>query len=151
MPSGKQLPFSRVELEVRQVIAGRPPAPLILEVLGGGIGGRELAVSGAPRFEPGQEAILFIQGNGRQIFPLSRMAHGHYPISREAASGREFVKRSDGEPLHSVSEVSRPIHAAEGKAGPLAVSAEGAAQALTPEQFVQAIRAAVTSPHLRDE
>jgi hypothetical protein len=151
MASGKRMPFTQVELEVKQVIAGRPPEPLVLAVLGGLTGGRELSVSGAPKFAVGEESILFVQGNGKQIIPLSRMAHGHYPIIKEAASGREFVARSDGEPLRSVEEVSKPIHGTGGKAQTLAAApVEGLAQALTPDEFVREIRANVSVPHLRE-
>ncbi len=149
MPSGKRMPFSRVELEVSKIIAGKPPSPLVLEVLGGRSGGRELFITGAPKFEVGDESILFVQGNGSQIFPLVRMAHGLYPIVKEAATGREYVARSDGAPLRGVNEVSRPVHAAEGKAGqPGQASAQAAAQALTPDEFIQQIRSNVREPRL---
>lgn len=151
-PSGKQIPFSRVELEVRQVIAGKPPTPLILEVMGGKGGGRELYIVGAPKFEVGEESILFVQGNGKQIYPLVRMAHGLYPIKREAATGREFIARSDGAPLRSVSEVSRPMHGTGGKVGPVgAGTVEGATQGLTPDEFISRIRTTVTTPRLLEK
>src|ERR1019366_6473746 len=57
--------FTFVELDVREVIAGTPPQPLILEMLGGKVGNEELAVAGAPKFKVGDEDILFIQGNGQ--------------------------------------------------------------------------------------
>lgn len=152
MPSGRRMPYTLVELEVKEVIAGRPPSPLILEVMGGNSGGRELAISGAPKFEAGEESILFVQGNGKQIFPLSRMAHGHYPIVKEAAAGREYVSRSDGEPLRSVSEVSKPIHVTGGKALEVeAAPVEGLRQGLSPEDFVREIRANITEAHLREK
>jgi hypothetical protein len=148
MPTGKKLPFTRVELEVREVIAGKPPAPLILQVLGGDSGGRELSISGAPKFVVGEEAILFVQGNGRQIYPLVRMAHGLYPIVKEAASGREYVVRSDGDPLQAVEEVAQPIHVHGGK---IAQSAPPAPEALTPEEFILKIRASATTPRLLEK
>jgi len=152
MPSGKSMPFSLVELEVKQVIAGKPPVPLILEVLGGKTGGRELSISGAPKMVVGEESILFVQGNGRQIFPLVRMAHGQYPIMKEAATGREYVVRSDGAPLRSVSEVSRPIHTTEGKVAlATQATAQAATQALTPDEFVRQIRTNITAPRLLEK
>lgn len=152
MPSGKSMPFSRVELEVKQIIAGKPPAPLILEVLGGRTGERELSISGAPKFAVGEESILFVQGNGKQIYPLVRMAHGLYPIMKEAASGREYMARSDGAPLRSVNEVARPIHAAGGKVMPPGqVTGQAASQALSPDDFIRQIRTNATNPRLREK
>lgn len=145
MPDGSKLIFSQVELEVKQVVAGRPPSPLVLTVLGGKWGGREMAISGAPKFRVGEESIFFVQGNGMQIFPLVRMMHGLYRVQREGARGREYMARSDGQPLQDVSEVSRPVH---GAGEPAQGRTEAAARALTPDDFVQHIRARVKEPHL---
>lgn len=152
MPSGKSMPFSRVELEVKQVIAGKPPTPLILEVMGGMAGGRELAIAGVPKFVVGGEEVFFVQGNGRQIYPLVRMAHGRYPIVKEAATGREYMARSDGAPLRSVSEVSRPVHTDGGKVTPATqATVQAASQALTPDEFVLKIRANIKEPRLLEK
>ncbi len=148
MPSGRSMPFTRVELEVIQVIAGRPPAPLVLEMIGGKAGGRELSISGVPKFKVGEESILFVQGNGKQIYPLVRMAHGLYPIVRETASGREFVTRSDGAPLKNEGEVAQPIHGGEGR---IAEAAQPVAQALTPDEFIAKIHANITEPRLLEK
>lgn len=156
MPTGKRMPYSKVELEVKEVIAGKPPVPLVLEILGGMSGGRELSITGVPKFAVGEESILFVQGNGRQIFPLVRLAHGVYPIAKDAASGREYMARSDGEPLRSVSEVSRPMHAVGGKVlSPSQATAQAAVQAavqaLTPADFVRQIRSNITQPRLLEK
>src|SRR6478752_4567257 len=41
---GYRLIYSQVELDVKEVIAGRPPSPLVLQVFGGSLGGRELSI-----------------------------------------------------------------------------------------------------------
>ncbi len=41
---------TKVELTVSEVIKGTPPAPLVLEILGGRIGRDEMRVDGAPKF-----------------------------------------------------------------------------------------------------
>ena len=105
----KSMPFTQVALEVRAVISGEPPLPLVLTLLGGPIDGTELVISGAPRFAVGDEDILFIADNGRSIFPLYGMMHGRYPIRRDASSGREYVTRVNGEPLDDTSRVSLPL------------------------------------------
>lgn len=146
-PGRRPVLFSLIELEVRQVIHGRPPSPLVLQVLGGKRGDQEMYIAGAPRFAPGDEAIFFVQGNGVQIFPLVRLMHGLYPVCREAATGREFVARSNGEPLHSPQEVSQPLPAERRN---LARPVEGTGAALTPEEFVARIQQAAREIRARE-
>ena len=148
-PSGAKLIFSRVELEVKQVIAGQPPSPLVLDVLGGKFGGREMAIGGAPKFNVGDEAIYFVQGNGHQIYPLTAMMHGLYPIKKEAGTGREYVTRSNGEPMHDVRQVSQSMDAS---AATTSMSkSQLAATALSPNDFILNIRATAKAPQLREK
>lgn len=135
-PSGNQVIHSRVELEVKEIVAGQPPATVVLDVLGGRLGDRELSIEGAPKFTAGEEAVFFVQGNGTQIYPLTRMMHGVYPVLKDAAN-RAYIARSNGAPLHDVSEVSQP---AEGSVHATSVDA---GSALTPADFIQKIRATV--------
>ena len=109
-PGKRSLPYSLVELQVTEVIVGTPPSPLVLEVLGGRTGDREMHISGAPKFEVGQDSILFVQGNKTQIFPLTRMMHGLYPVVKDKDTGKEYITRSNGEPMTSTAEVSQPMH-----------------------------------------
>ena len=132
-----------VEIDVAETIAGNPPSPLVLEMLGGRIGARELIVQGAPRFSVGAEYILFIRGNGVQFTPLVALMHGQYPIKHDAA-GRHYIARSDGSPLHDEKAVSAPFaHAAHETAARSARAAADvpAATALTPAEFAARIRA----------
>jgi hypothetical protein len=147
-PGKRTLPYSLVELEVKQVIVGTPPSPLVLEVLGGKIGEREMYIEGAPRFTVGEEAIFFVQGNQTQIFPLARMMHGLYPILKDKTTGREFVARSNGEPMTDVTEVSEPMHREPEPATALARSAK---TPLAPNDFVSQIRLAAKAPPTREK
>jgi hypothetical protein len=141
---GKKLIYSKVELEVTEAIAGRPPSPLVLQVLGGRMGDRELAIVGAPKFVVGEESILFVQNNGRQVYPLVRMMHGMYRIEKEPTRGRQQMVRSDGQPLRQVRDVSAPHHAAT------RTTTAPASEGLSPDDFIREIRAAVTKPELRE-
>jgi hypothetical protein len=135
-PGHAPMIYSKVELDVKQVIAGTPANPLILEVLGGKLGDREMYIAGAPRFTVGEESIFFIQGNGVQIFPLVRMMHGLYPILKDKSTGKEYVARSNGQPMDSTSEISQPMRAA----GPTPTEQQQAkARAMTPEEFINQI------------
>lgn len=132
--------FTEVELTVTEVIAGNPPANLTLELLGGKVGEQELTVEGMPQFHVGDEDILFVSGNGRNISPLYGMMHGRYPILKDAA-GRRYVARSDGEPLRTTAQISTPMaESADTR------SAQATASALTPEDFIAQIKAAPQPP-----
>ena len=139
--------FTRVELEVREVIAGAPPQPLVLEMLGGKVGDQEMAIQGAPRFSVGQEDILFVQGNGKNVYPLFAIMHGRYPIRKEAGTGREYMTRSNEVPMQDVDEVALPM--AEGPAAEIQRRMKNPAQALTPAQLVQRVKAAVNPGYRR--
>jgi len=138
--------FTFVELDVREVIAGSPPQPLILQMLGGKVGDEEMTVAGAPKFIVGDEDVLFVQGNGQNISPLVAIMHGRYPVMKDKVTGREYMARSNRVPLQDTAEVGLPM--AEGAATALQQRMKSPAQALTPAQFVQRVRAAV-DPNFR--
>ena len=139
--------ITKVELDVREVISGTPPSPLVLQMLGGKVGTEEMVVDGAPKFKVGDEDILFVHGNGRQINPLVAMMHGRYPIIREAGTGREFMTRSNGTPLSNEQEVAQPMAGSISRAAtlsPAAATAPVTAPALSPAEFTSRIKAALS-------
>lgn len=134
---GERFIASKVELEIKEIIKGTPPQPLVLDILGGRIGDEELAIEGAPKFLVGDEDILFVQGNGHQVFPLVAMMHGCYPIFRDAKTGEQYVVRSNGMPLYSEQDVSLPMTRLS------AVKTQNPnAKPMTAESFVKKIRTA---------
>ena len=140
--------FTRIELEVREVIAGTPAQPLILEMLGGKVGDQEMTLAGAPKFTVGQEDILFIQGNGRNVYPLVAIMHGRYPILKAAGTGREYVVRSNQVPLTDTAEVALPM--TEGAAAAMQAKMKSPDQALTPAAFAQRVKAAINPAYRRE-
>ena len=124
-----------VELDVKEVIKGSPPSPLVLDLVGGRIGNREMTVDGAPKFTVGQESIFFVQGNGRQIIPLVGMSHGYYPVRRDERTGQDQVMRSNGQLLYSEKELTEP----ESAIGP-APARDPKARPLTSADFADRIR-----------
>jgi len=138
MRGERELIFTRIELEVLDVIAGAPPQPLWLIMLGGRSGDRELVVEGVPRFQVGDEEIFFVQGNGRNFYPLYAVMYGKYPVRRDKVTGREYVTRSNGVPLRDVSEVTLPL--AAGPAAELQRRLAHVEDALSPAEFSRLIR-----------
>jgi hypothetical protein len=102
---GRRYIASKVTLDVREVIKGTPPNPLVLDLVGGRIGDQELVVDGAPKFQAGQENILFVRGNGTNFFPLTGMMHGFFPIRHDARTGRDQILRYDGRLLYNAGEL----------------------------------------------
>lgn len=129
-----------VTIDVTETIAGTPPSPLVLQMLGGKIGDRRMIVQGAPAFTVGDEYILFIRGNGIQFTPLVALMHGQYPITKDSA-GRASVNRSDGSPLHNENDVSLPIDSHASSTATAPQTAAAATPALTPAEFAARIRA----------
>lgn len=147
-PRGRKV-YTYVELEVREVIAGVPPSPLVLRILGGRVGKDVMVLEGAPQFQVGDEDILFVQGNGQQIYPLVAIMHGRYPIEKESGGESEFMVRSNMEPLRSTAEVSRPM--GEGDSGHESATGpmRSAVPPLSPVEFTRQIRAAIKSSNTR--
>lgn len=137
---GRALIFTRVTVEVLETIAGEPPTPLVLTLLGGRVGEDELVVEGAPTFAVGDEDILFVQGNGVNFHPLYAVMHGRYPVKHDAATGRDYVTRNDGVPLADVAEVALPLGDAAAPAARLQRRFRSPAEALSPAEFAQRIR-----------
>ena len=135
---GRELVFTKIEVEVLEVIAGTPPESVVLVMLGGRSGDRELVVAGVPQFKVGDEDILFVQGNGRNFYPLYAVMHGKYPVKRDQATGRRFVTRSNEVPLGDVAEVTLPM--TDGTAAELQKRMRRTTDAMTPEDFIQRIK-----------
>jgi hypothetical protein len=123
---GERYIGTAVTLDVLETITGTPPSPLVLDLVGGRVGQEELTVDGAPKFEVGQESILFVRGNGQVYFPLVGLTHGYFPISRDVRTGSAAVLHANGQPLYSEKEL-------EPGASPAAPGPQ--ARAMTPEAF----------------
>ena len=140
-PGSKSI-VTYVELDVKEVITGDPPEPLVLRMLGGRVGDKRMVVSGAPEFVVGDEDILFIRDNGKVFNPLTALMHGRYPIARDKATGRGFVMRNNRAPLRDTKEVTGKMdHGAQAAGEHRKVELS---DAMSPEEFAAAIRAAVT-------
>ena len=102
---GQRYIGSKVTLEVREVIKGAPPNPLVLDMVGGRVGQEELTIDGAPKFQVGQENVLFVSGNGTNFYPLTGLMHGFFPVRHDARTGQDQMTRYDGRLLYSEKEL----------------------------------------------
>jgi hypothetical protein len=134
--AGRRYIGTRVELEIKEVIKGTPPSPLVINLIGGRIGPDELIVEGMPGFRAGDDRVLFVHGEQRQMFPLVALMHGVYPIIHDAQSGQDYVLRSNGHPLYRAEDVSLPMDR-HSQARPLPPGA----RPLTVAAFINQLRA----------
>lgn len=133
---GQRYIGSRVELDVVEAIKGTPPSPLVLDLVGGRVGDKELTIEGMPKFQVGEENILFVKGNGRQIIPLVAMMHGKYNIRRNKLTGRDEVFRHNGDPLYDGQDLARAASTPDAASSRTA----NAANPLTASDFATRIR-----------
>ena len=146
--AGRRYIGTKVELEIREVIKGAPPSLLVLNLIGGRIGQDELVLEGLPQFHAGDENVLFVHGEQRNMFPLVALMHGAYPVFHDASSGRDYVMRSNGQPLYSAQDVSLLM------TGPAAVKQQNSlARPITAATFIRQIREriAAQSPSSREK
>lgn len=136
---GRELPFTQVEIDVKEVIAGTPPAAVVLTMLGGRTSnGGQLTIEGVPQFTVGDEDILFVQGNGTNFHPLNAVMHGRYPVRFDKKLNREYIARANGQPLLATAEVALPL--ADSKLVRELRRTLRADDALTPREFAESIR-----------
>lgn len=106
---GQRYIATRVELEVREVIKGSPPRPLVLSTVGGRIGDAELRIAGSPEFVVGTEAVYFLHAGDTMVSPIVALMYGAYPVRRDPRTGREVMLRANGRMLYSERDVSLPL------------------------------------------
>ena len=76
--------ISTVQFTPLTVYKGNVANPVSLKFLGGAAGGVELRVEGMPKFEVGQEYVLFVSGKRSQACPLVGWTEGRLKVNREA-------------------------------------------------------------------
>lgn len=143
---GSRLVFTSVELDVKRVLTGSPPQPLVLKLLGGRVGDYQLVLEGAPELAVGDEGYFFVQGNQTQIYPLVRLMHGLYRIEHDT-TGRAYVARSNHSPLQQATDVAQPMLTPPSSAA-LAAARNAA---LSPSDFEAAITGQATSSSRREK
>jgi len=65
-----------------------------------------MGVSDAPKFQVGNEDILFVQNNGSQFIPLVGIMHGRFHV-RTNENGHQIVTSSEDEPVKNVAHLGK--------------------------------------------
>jgi len=76
---------SMVTLAVLDALKGTPGATVVLRVPGGQVGRYRRVMIGAPAFEPGDEVIVFLAGQGPAVPMPFGIGQGVYRVSRDRA------------------------------------------------------------------
>jgi hypothetical protein len=138
-PQGRAI-RSFVTLRVERMLKGTPAPTVVLNILGGTQAGRTLRIPGVPEFRVGDRQIVFIADNGRVFCPLIALGHGRYHVRVDATTGREFIARDNGVPMHSTDEIPLPLRV------PVAAQIRSVNGALAPAEFEAQIARAVRQP-----
>ncbi len=94
-------PWTAVTLSDLTVLKGDVGATLTLRFYGGSAGDVAVHIPDMPTFTPGERALLFVAGNGRDICPLVGVWQGRFRLRADATSGDEVVDDSDRNPVVS--------------------------------------------------
>jgi len=57
--AGRQVIWTHAAVRLHETLKGEPAEEIVVSEPGGEVGGMEMRVAGAPRFEPGEELVLF--------------------------------------------------------------------------------------------
>lgn len=77
--------------EVIETLKGNLPSEITLRLPGGRVGHLIAAVEGTPKFQPGDDAIVFLQRSPAGGFTVAGWVEGTFRIARDRQSGAESV------------------------------------------------------------
>jgi hypothetical protein len=85
--------YTYVTLDVDRYLKGGSGSPVTtVRLLGGRVGPYLAMVPGSPRFDPGEEVLLFCAGGGARIPTVLGLSLGKFTVVADA-SGEKIVKR----------------------------------------------------------
>lgn len=80
-----------VSVTAGSYLKGGPGSTVTFRVPGGQIGRYRNVMVGAPQFQPGEEAILFLNATGPSIAHVFGLSQGVFRVKVDARSGRRLV------------------------------------------------------------
>jgi hypothetical protein len=106
--AGGQVIVTDVSFRPVRVLKGRPPRLLVMEFLGGTVGGLTMGVGDMPQFEVGNRDVIFARPGRREASSIAGFMQGRFPIVVDPVTGRESVRRFDGALLTSPAQIGLP-------------------------------------------
>jgi hypothetical protein len=87
--AGEIWTFTSFDLE--EAWRGSAPSQISVRLLGGRVGNITSAISGVPRFSPGEEVVLFLEPTPRGDFSIVSWEQGTFRIRRDVRTGEEVA------------------------------------------------------------
>ena len=97
---------SYITFEVKDALKGVSGKTFTLRAFGGTVDGETMLIGDGPKFEVGDEDIVFVENNGSQVVPLVGLMHGRFHVRKDQA-GREMVTTNEDRPLRNVTRLGR--------------------------------------------
>ncbi len=119
-------------------------------MVGGEVGGKRLYIAGMPRFEQGQEVVLFLAGQtATSLTPTVGLWQGIFYVERDAASGTTAIVDHQHRPVQAVRD-GRLVRGADEKKLAVSGAFDRAVTdgALTIDQFFGEVQKYRTQPNL---
>ena len=97
---------------VAETLKGKLPAQIEVRLPGGRVGHLTATVDGTPKFNPGSDAVVFLQRSPAGGFTVAGWVEGSFRISRDPRSGSETVTQDSS--AFAVFDTSTRTFRAEG-------------------------------------
>jgi len=118
--------YTRTTFQVEDYLKGQAGETIVIETLGGGVGGIGMRVPGMPTFNPQQKHLLFVKtGRVTGTHRVLGWAQGNFRIHKDPRTGREIVSRDLGgvnlvgglspEPIQDLDQLKDAIHKLNGR------------------------------------
>ncbi len=136
-PDERGTPCTWVTLADLIVLKGEVGSTLTLRLFGGTSGPNAVRIPDMPVFVPGQRAVLFVAGNGRDVCPLVGVWQGRFHVRHDDALDVDVVEDHNGLPVTGRigPELARGAHAER-------------AAALTLDEFLSLIHEEMARPSI---
>jgi hypothetical protein len=92
-------PCTWVTLSDLIVLKGEVGSAITLRLFGGTSGPNAAWISDMPAFSPGQRAVLFVAGNGRDVCPLVGVWQGRFRVRHDDTLDADVVEDQNGLPI----------------------------------------------------
>ena len=139
------MPATFVTFSDLTVLKGDAGATLTLRFAGGRADGYAVHVSDMPTFALGEQAVLFVAGNGRDVCPLVGVWQGRFRVRLDAERGTEVIDNHEGKPV--IGLAGRKLHVATRRAeGSSASEPSASSPAVTLDEFRQLIADEMAHP-----
>ena len=143
--------YSDVTLQVSHAIpsnlAGRKYQ---FRMVGGELNGKRLHIAGFPRFQVGEDVVLFLNSRPADVFgPTVGLWQGVFFVERDAATGKQTVTDYQHRPILDVRDYRFVVGLPRTGKQRAAVAAGSAPSGLAIDQFFDRIRTLRSSPSSR--